>query len=79
MSGAGRFCPAPLLMISLTLYLYCINLSDVKEGFADLLTRLHTDYIDVGMIHYIDSIAEWDKVANNGILDYAVELKSRKR
>lgn len=53
------------------------KLSEVKEGFSDLLSRLETDYIDVGMIHYVDSVSEWEKVVKNGVLDYAVELKKQ--
>ena len=56
-------------------YMATRRLDEVKEGFSDFLERLHTDYIDVGMIRYVDSLAEWDKVVSNGILDYAVELK----
>lgn len=56
-------------------YMATRRLDEVKEGFSDLLERLQTDYIDVGMIRYVDSLAEWDKVVSNGILDYAVELK----
>lgn len=56
-------------------YMATRRLSEVKESFADLLARLKTDYIDVGMIHYVDSAAEWDKVVENGILDYALQLK----
>ena len=53
------------------------NIDEVKEGFVDLLSRLETDYIDVGMIHYVDSLAEWDKIVKNGVLDYAVKLKKQ--
>lgn len=56
-------------------YMASRRLAEVKESFDDLLNRLGTDYIDVGMIHYIDSVAEWNKAGKNGILDYAVKLK----
>lgn len=58
-------------------YMATRDLNEVKDGFADLLERLQTDYIDVGMIHYVDSIDAWERVVNNGILDYAVELKKQ--
>lgn len=32
----------------------------VRPAFEDLLTRLQTDYIDLGMIHYVDSEEEWE-------------------
>lgn len=45
--------------------------------FNDLLTRLHTDYIDVLMLHYIDEPDDYDKVFNteDGILELALRLK----
>ncbi len=46
-----------------------------KEAFEDLLTRLRTDYIDLGMIHYVDSELSWDKAFNGAYLDYILSLK----
>jgi len=51
------------------------NLNEVKAGFADLLDRLQTDYIDIGMIHYVDAVDDWNQVVDNGVLAYAKELK----
>lgn len=51
------------------------KLSEIKEGFADLLTRLHTNYIDVGMIHYVDSVKDWEKIEKGEVLAYALQLK----
>lgn len=31
------------------------DIEKTRRSFEDLLERLHTDYIDVGMIHYVDS------------------------
>lgn len=56
-------------------YMATRRLNEVKESFCDLLARLKTDYIDVGMIHYVDSVAEWEKVVGSGVLDFAVRLK----
>lgn len=55
------------------------KISEVKQGFEDLLTRLATDYIEVGMIHYVDSIADWEEVCSGDVLRYAQELKSAGR
>ncbi len=52
------------------------KLSEIEEGFADLLSRLKTDYIDVGMIHYVDSVREWEKIERGGVLAYAQKLKA---
>ena len=35
------------------------DMSYVKPAFEDLLERLRTDYIDLGMIHFVDSEEEW--------------------
>ena len=40
-------------------YVRTRDLDKVKPAFEDLLTRFHTDYIDLGMIHYVDSDAEY--------------------
>ena len=52
------------------------NLDDVKAAFEDSLERLQTDYIDVGMIHYCDAEADWQQIKDNGIVDYAKQLKA---
>lgn len=51
------------------------NLQEVKTGFQEMLKLLQVNYIDVGMIHYCDALDDWDEIINNGILDYARELK----
>jgi len=50
------------------------NMDEVKFSFDDMLTRMKTDYIDFGMIHYVDTEADFQKVMDNGVYDYAVEL-----
>lgn len=47
----------------------------VKPAFEDLLRRMQTDYIDLGMIHYVDSEEEWEKIQHSDYLDYVMELK----
>ena len=47
----------------------------VRPAFEDLLTRLQTDYIDLGMIHYVDSEAEWERIQHSDYMDYVMELK----
>lgn len=53
------------------------DLEEVKACFARQLSGLGTDYADIGMIHYVDSMDAWNTVKNNGILDYAKELKAK--
>lgn len=57
----------------------------VKPAFEDLLTRLQTDYVDLGMIHFVDSIEDWDHIMQSAFdwdhimqsafIDYVYELK----
>lgn len=58
-------------------YLRTRNLAEVKEDFSEMLSLLKTDYIDVGMIHYCDAEKDWQEILDNGILDYARELKAK--
>lgn len=53
------------------------DIEKTKRSFADLLERLHTDYIDVGMIHYIDSEEDYQTVFEGPVLEYAKELKEK--
>ena len=43
------------------------------------MSLLKTDFIDVGMIHYCDAMSDWEAIVENGILDYARELKAQGR
>ena len=49
---------------------------EARAGFADRLRLLRTGYADVGMIHYVDTVSDWNGVVEKGILDYALELKA---
>ena len=53
------------------------NIDEVRESFEDQLHRLETDHVEIGMIHYVDSLADWETVRTGGVLDYAGELKAR--
>ncbi len=55
-------------------YVRSRDLKYVIPAFEDLLQRLQTDYIDLGMIHYIDSQEEWDYVMQSDYLDYVHKL-----
>lgn len=47
----------------------------VRPAFEDLLKRLQTDYIDLGMIHYVDSEEEWEQIQHSDYLEYVMDLK----
>ncbi len=43
--------------------------------FEDLLARLNTDYIDIGMIHFVDRLDDWETLKDSEFMRYALELK----
>ena len=48
-----------------------------KAYFEKLLALLGTDYIDVGMLFFVDSDEALKQIQTNGIADYALELKQK--
>ncbi len=53
------------------------DINQTKTAFEDLLKRLDTDYIDVGMIHYVDSLEDYKAVFETEIITYAQDLKKQ--
>ena len=53
------------------------EIGEVKASFEELLTRLATDYIDIGMIHYVDSLEDWEAVAGGPVMAYAREMQAQ--
>ncbi len=43
----------------------------------DLLARLETDYIDLGMIHFVDEEAEFHRIMEGEFLAYVKEQKEK--
>ena len=58
-------------------YVRTRDLALCKKNFEDLLERLQTDYIDLGMIHYIDRDDDWDAAFNGPYIEYVRELKAK--
>ena len=56
-------------------YVRTRDMQFVKPAFEDLLQRLGTDYIDLGMIHYVDAQEDWDLCMNSSFIEYVKELK----
>ena len=52
------------------------NIAEVRESFGDQLRRLETDHVEIGMIHYVDSMADWEAVRRGPVMEYALELKT---
>lgn len=53
------------------------DLATCKRYFENLLRCLGTDYIDFGMLCFIDSDEAVTDIFQNGIVDYALELKEK--
>ena len=51
------------------------SIGEVREGFEDQLRRLETDHVEIGMIHYVDSLTDWEEVCTGPVLEYALKLK----
>lgn len=58
-------------------YVRTRELGKVDEAFQDLMERLGTDYIDLGMIHYVDQAEEFERIMNGEFYTYVKELKSK--
>ena len=57
-------------------YVRTRDIPECRAAFADLLARFQTDYMDLGMIHFVDRVDDWNVVVNDGLMDYAKELKA---
>lgn len=58
-------------------YVRTREMDKVKQAFADLLKRLCTDYIDLGMIHFVDEASEFEQVTKGEFMEYVRELKQK--
>ncbi|MBQ1377813.1 MAG: aldo/keto reductase [Lachnospiraceae bacterium] len=58
-------------------YVRTREIDKVKKAFQDLLELLQTDYIDLGMIHYVDAEADWETCMNTEYIDYVRSLKEQ--
>lgn len=56
-------------------YVRSRDMQVVKPAFEGLLECLGTDYIDLGMIHFVDEEAEWQRLQGSEFLDYVLSLK----
>lgn len=56
-------------------YLRTRDIEKVKTSFEDQLHRLNTDYLDIGMIHYVDGAEDFEKVFHGEFIAYCKELK----
>ena len=52
------------------------NIAGVEKTFREELNRLQTDYIDYYLMHMLTDIAQWNRLKEMGILDWAREKKA---
>ena len=55
-------------------YVRTRDMQYVRPAFEDLMERIGGGYIDLGMIHYIDSMEDWDLAMNSDYIRYVHEL-----
>ncbi|MBQ8994749.1 MAG: aldo/keto reductase [Oscillospiraceae bacterium] len=55
-------------------YVKTRDMQFVRPAFEDLLERIGGGYIDLGMIHYVDSVEDWNTCMSTEYIDYVKEL-----
>ena len=55
-------------------YVRTRDMAYVVPAFEDLLERIGGGYIDLGMIHYVDSIEDWNVCMHTEYIDYVRKL-----
>ena len=53
------------------------SLAKVRTSFENLLETLGTGTIDIGMIHYVDSIRDWRDIEAGPLMEYVRDLKAK--
>lgn len=51
------------------------DVSKVKDAFEKQLSMLEVDHVDIGCIHYVDDMDDFNKVFDSGVFEYAKALK----
>ena len=57
-------------------YVRTRDFTKVKAACEDMFARLDTDYIDIGLIHYVDEQKDYDNVMSSEIVPYIRNLKA---
>ncbi len=57
-------------------YVRTRDMSVVPAAFEDFLTRMKTDYVDIGVINYVDEPGDLDVIMNTDFIKYVRRLKS---
>ncbi len=56
-------------------YVRTRDMAFVRPAFEDLVRRIGGGYIDLGMIHYVDSEADWQAAMSGPFIEYVRELR----
>lgn len=57
-------------------YVRTRDMAAVKPAFEDLLARFETDYMDIGVIHFVDEVKDYEAVMHGELIEYAKQLKA---
>ena len=55
------------------------DIDEVRTSFENQFELLCTDYVDIGMIHYVDALTDWENVVNGPIMQQALQWKKEGR
>ncbi|MBV7271786.1 aldo/keto reductase [Clostridium sp. PL3] len=53
------------------------DFNEIVNAYEDFLDRMQLDYVDIGMIHYVDDQKDFDNIFNGEIINYAQGLKEK--
>lgn len=53
------------------------DIQEVREGFFEQLRLLRTEHVEIGMIHYVDSMDDWRETSCGAVMQQAVEWKQQ--
>ncbi len=60
-------------------YVRTRDMAQVRPAFDDLLERLQTDHVELGMIHYVDRVDEFREIMAGPFIEYVRELLAEGR
>ena len=55
-------------------YVRTRDMEKVRPAFEDLLARLETDHVELGMIHYVDDVDEFRGIMEGPFIEYVRQL-----
>lgn len=58
-------------------YVRSRDIGKCRAFFEDFMERLQTNYVDIGMIHYVDDDKDFEQVFGGPVIEYAKELKAK--